>query len=214
MDDHAPSRFALSRRELLALGGAGLATAAQARFSPALAQSPKRGGTLSLRLWDPPHFDPHQTISYKTHIAYSFTHSRLLKHKAGPAVPPGTFPIEGDLAESWSQPNETTYVFKLRKGVRWQNRPPVNGRELTAEDVVYSVERFRTLKGNANAYMLSSLDKVEAIDKHTIKFTLKEPYVWFLDMIANSHAVPIIAKECVEKFGDLKKPESMVGSGP
>ena len=214
MDDHAPSRFALSRRELLALGGAGLATAAQARFSPALAQSPKRGGTLSLRLWDPPHFDPHQTISYKTHIAYSFTHSRLLKHKAGPAVPPGTFPIEGDLAESWSQPNETTYVFKLRKGVRWQNRPPVNGRELTAEDVVYSVERFRTLKGNANAYMLSSLDKVEAIDKHTIKFFLKEPYVWFLDMIANSHAVPIIAKECVEKFGDLKKPESMVGSGP
>jgi peptide/nickel transport system substrate-binding protein len=214
MDDHAPSRFALSRRELLALGGAGLATAAQARFSPALAQTPKRGGTLSLRLWDPPHFDPHQTISYKTHIAYSFTHSRLLKQKAGPAIPPGTFPIEGDLAESWSQPNETTYVFKLRKGVRWQNRPPVNGRELTAEDVVYSVERFRTLKGNANAYMLSSLDKVEAIDKHTIKFTLKEPYVWFLDMIANSHAVPIIAKECVEKFGDLKKPESMVGSGP
>jgi peptide/nickel transport system substrate-binding protein len=214
MDDHAPSHFALSRRELLALGGLGLATAAQARWSPALAQTPKRGGTLSLRLWDPPHFDPHQTISYKTHIAYSFTHSRLLKHKAGPAVPPGTFPIEGDLAESWSQPSETTYVFKLRKGVRWQNRPPVNGRELTAEDVVYSVERFRTLKGNANAYMLSSLDKVEAIDKHTIKFTLKEPYVWFLDMIANSHAVPIIAKECVEKFGDLKKPESMVGSGP
>jgi peptide/nickel transport system substrate-binding protein len=214
MDDHAPSPFALSRRELLALGGAGLATAAQARFSPALAQTPKRGGTLSLRLWDPPHFDPHQTISYKTHIAYSFTHSRLLKHKAGPAMPAGTFPIEGDLAESWSQPSETTYVFKLRKGVRWQNRPPVNGRELTAEDVVYSVERFRTLKGNANAYMLSSLDRVEAIDKHTVKFTLKEPYVWFLDMIANSHAVPIIAKECVEKFGDLKKPESMVGSGP
>jgi peptide/nickel transport system substrate-binding protein len=183
-------------------------------LQPRARPDPKRGGTLSLRLWDPPHFDPHQTISYKTHIAYSFTHSRLLKHKAGPAVPPGTFPIEGDLAESWSQPSETTYVFKLRKGVHWQNRPPVNGRELTAEDVVYSVERFRTLKGNANAYMLSSLDRVEAIDRHTIKFTLKEPYVWFLDMIANSHAIPIIAKECVEKFGDLKKPESMVGSGP
>jgi peptide/nickel transport system substrate-binding protein len=215
MDAHALSKTALSRRELLALGGAGLATAAAtARWSPALAQTPKRGGTLSLRLWDPPHFDPHQTISYKTHIAYSFTHSRLLKHKAGPAIAPGTFPIEGDLAESWSQPNETTYIFKLRKGVRWQNKPPVNGRELTADDVVYSVERFRTLKGNANAYMLSSLDKVEAPDKYTVKFTLKEPYVWFLDMIANSHAVPVIAKECVEKFGDLKKAESVIGSGP
>ena len=216
MDAHTPSKRFLSRRDLLKWGGAGLAAAATtpAVWSPARAQSPKRGGTLSLRLWDPPHWDPHLTISYKTHIAYSFTHSRLLKHKAGPGVQPGTFPIEGDLAESWTQPNETTYVFKLRRGVRWQNKPPVNGRELTADDVVYSVERFKTVTGNANAYMLSSVDKVEAPDKYTVKFTLKEPYVWFLDMLANSHAVAIIAKECVEKFGDLKKYESAVGSGP
>ena len=91
------------------------------------------------------------TISYKTHIALSFTHSRLLKHKAGPGVVPGTFLIEGDLAESWMQPSETTYVFKLRNGVRWHNKPPVNGRELTADDVVFSVNHFLTAKGNANA---------------------------------------------------------------
>jgi peptide/nickel transport system substrate-binding protein len=216
MDAHRPSQQPLTRRDLLKWGGAGVAATAAAPllWTPSAAQSPKRGGTISLRLWDPPHFDPHLTISFKTHIAYSFTHSRLLKHKAGPGIQPGAFSIEGDLAESWSQPNETTYIFKLRKGVRWQNKPPVNGRELTADDVVYSVERFRTVTGNANAYMLSSLDKVEATDKHTVKFTLKEPYVWFLDMLANSHAVAIIAKECVDKFGDLKKPESVVGSGP
>src|SRR4029077_9052690 len=165
----------------------------------ARAQTPKRGGTLSLRLWDPPHWDPHLTVSYKTHILHTFSHSRLLKNRAGPSVVPGTFPFEVALAESWTQPNETTYVFKLRRGVRWQNKPPVNGREVTAEDVVYSVERFRTVKGNANAYMLSSLDRVEALDKHTVRFTLKEPFVWFADMIANPHAVPIIARECVEK---------------
>ena len=216
MDAHTPSKLFLTRRDLLKWSGAGLAAVATApaAWSPARAQSPKRGGTISLRLWDPPHWDPHLTISYKTHIAYSFTHNRLLKHKAGPGIPPGSFPIEGDLAESWTQPNETTYIFKLRRGVRWQNKLPVNGRELTADDVVYSVERFRTITGNANAYMLSSLDKIEAPDKYTVKFTLKEPYVWFLDMLANSHAVAIIAKECVEKFGDLKKPESAVGSGP
>ena len=208
---------ALTRRDLLKAGGGALAATAigpQLGLCAAHAQAPKRGGTLSLRLWDPPHWDPYLTVSYKTHLAYSFTHSRLLKHKAGPAVQPGTFPIEGDLAESWTQPNETTYMFKLRKGVRWQGKPPVNGRELTSEDVVYSVERFRTIKGNANAYMLASLDKVEAPDRYTVKFTLKEPYVWFLDMLANSHAVAIIAKECVEKFGDLKRPEATVGSGP
>jgi hypothetical protein len=82
----------LSRRHLLKLGGAALAGAS---VTPTIvrAQSPKRGGTLAIRTYDPPHFDPFQTISYKTHIALSFTHSRLLKHKAGPGVVPGTFPI-------------------------------------------------------------------------------------------------------------------------
>src|SRR5580765_6288988 len=203
----------LSRRDLLALGGL---TVINTTLAPALvrAQTPKRGGTLSLRTWDPPHFDPFQTISYKTHIALSFTHSRLLKHKAGPSVVPGTFPIEGDLAESWTQPNETTYIFKLRRGVKWHNKPPVNGRELTADDVVFSVNHFLTVKGNANAYMLKSVDKVEAPDPYTVKFTLKEPFVWFLDMLSNPHAVAIVAKEVVDKHGDLKKWESVVGTGP
>ena len=207
----------VNRRDALKLGGvlaAGAVLAPHLSHGPAHAQTPKRGGTINIRAWDPPHWDPHQTISYKTHIAYSFTHSRLLKFRAGPGVSPGTFPIEGDLAESWSQPNETTYLFKLRKGVRWHNKPPVNGRELTAEDVVYSIDRFRTVKGNANAYMLSSVDKVEAPDKYTVKITLKEPYVWLLDMLANSHAVPIIARECVDKYGDLKRHEATIGTGP
>ncbi len=204
----------LSRRDLLKLGATGAALAPMMSPFPASAQTPKRGGTLSLRLWDPPHWDPHLTVSYKTHIAYSFTHSRLVKHKAGPGVQPGTFPLEGDLAESWTQPNENTYVFKLRRGVKWHNKPPVNGRELVADDVVYTLERFRTVKGNANAYMLAALDRVEAVDKYTVKFTLKEPYAWFLDILANPHAVCIVAKECVEKFGDLKKPEATVGTGP
>jgi peptide/nickel transport system substrate-binding protein len=205
----------LSRRDLLTAGGL---TLAGTTLTPRLAraQAPKRGGTLSLRLWDPPHFDLHAPggLSYKLHIALTFTHSRLVKPKAGPNVQPGTFPIEGDLAESWTQPNETTYVFKLRRGVRWQNKPPVNGRELTADDVVYSVNRFLTTKGNANAFMLASVDKVEATDKYTVKFTLKEPFAWFLDAMANPMAVAIVAKECVDKFGDLKKWESVVGTGP
>jgi len=204
----------LSRRHLLKLGGAALAGASMAP-AVAWAQTPKRGGTLAIRTWDPPHFDPFQTISYKTHIALSFTHSRLLKHKAGPSVAPGTFPVEGDLAESWTQsPDQKTYEFKLRRGVKWHNKPPVNGRELTADDVVFSVNHFLSVKGNANAYMLKAVDKVEATDKYTVKFTLKEPFVWFLDMISNPHAVAIVAKEVVEKYGDLKKPESVIGTGP
>ena len=206
----------LSRRDLLKAGGALAASTAgmQVGLHRAHAQTPKRGGTISLRLWDPPHFDPHLTISYKTNILYTFTHSRLLKYKAGPGVQPGSFLLEGDLAESWTQPTETAYVFKLRKGVRWHTKPPVNGRELTADDVKYTFDRFVNEKGNAYRNMMAALDKVDVVDKYTVKFTLKEPYVWFLDMVANPMALAIIAKEAVEKFGDLKKPDAVVGTGP
>ena len=202
----------LSRRALI-IGGVGLAAAATVPH-PVRAQAPRRGGVLTIRGWDPPHFDTMLTTAYRVHIPITFTHSRLIRHKAGPAVAPGSFALEGDLAESWTQTNETTYVFKLRRGVRFHPKPPVNGRELTADDVVYSINRFVTVKGNPSAYMLRALDKVEATDKHTVKFTLKEPFAWFLDVVANPVSLPIVARECVEKFGDLKKAESVVGTGP
>src|SRR5215831_6182147 len=112
-----------SRRDLLALSGLTLAGTALTPSALHAQQTPKRGGTLTLRVWDPPHFDPYLVIAFKTQIVYSFTHSRLLKHKAGPPVAPGSFILEGDLAESWAQPSETTYVFRLRKGVRWHPKP-------------------------------------------------------------------------------------------
>jgi peptide/nickel transport system substrate-binding protein len=205
----------LSRRELLIAGGL---TTAGSLIAPSLAraQTPKRGGTLSLRLWDPPHFDLHAAggLSYKLHIPMTFTHSRLVRTKTGPNVAPGTFPIEPDLAESWTQPNETTYVFKLRRGVKWHPKPPMNGRELVADDVVYTINRFQQTKGHANAPLLSSVEKCEAVDKYTVKFTLKAPYAWFLDILASPMVVAIVAKEASEKFGDLKKPESFIGTGP
>ena len=202
----------LSRRSLIA-GALGITGTA---FLPRAgrAQTPKRGGVLTLRTWDPPHFDAMLTTAYRVQIPATFTHSRLLRHKAGPSVAPGSLTLEGDLAESWTQPNETTYVFKLRRGARWHAKPPVNGREVTADDVVYSVNRFLTVKGNPSAYMLRPVERVEATDKLTVKFTLKEPFAWFLDVIANPMSLPIVARECVEKFGDLKKAESVVGTGP
>jgi peptide/nickel transport system substrate-binding protein len=207
--------MSLSRRELLIAGGL---TAAGAAIAPSIAkaQTPKRGGTLSLRLWDPPHFDLHAAggLSYKLHIPMSFTHSRLVRHKTGPSVVPGTFQFEPDLAESWTQPNENTYVFKLRRGVKWHPKPPMNGREFVADDVVYTINRFLTTKGHANAHMLKAVDKVDAVDKYTVKFSLKEPSAWFLDTLASPMVVGMVAKEASEKFGDLKKPESFIGTGP
>src|SRR5438309_10743316 len=207
----------LTRRELLKTsGGALLAATASAALTvePAAAQTPRRGGVFRLAMQlDPQGFDPHATVSFVTMIPLSFSHSRLVKVKAGPSVKPGTYPIEPDVAESWTRSNDTTYVFKLRKDVRWHNKPPVNGRELTADDVKYTYDRFLTIAGNPNKPVLEYIDRIEAVDKHTVKFTLKEPNAWFLDLLAST-STWIIAKECVEKFGDLKKVESVVGTGP
>jgi len=206
----------LTRRSVLATGAAAavLAATGPQLVTPAQAQTPKRGGTFRMTvLADPLHFDPHQTLSFVTMVPLSFVYSRLVKVKAGPSVKPMTYPIEPDLAESWTQTSDTTYVFKLRKGVRWHNKPPVNGRELTADDIKYTYERFLSIAGNPNKPVLEYVDKIEAVDKHTVKFTLKEPNAWFLDLLAST-STWIVAKECVEKFGDLKKVESVVGTGP
>ena len=182
---------------------------------PAEAQTPKRGGVFRIRGEDATTgFDPHLFSNHhRISTNLSFTHSRLVKVKAGPSIVPGTLPVEGDLAESWTQPNDRTYVFRLRKGVRWHPKPPVNGRELTAEDVKYTYERFLSIKGNPNRSMLGAIEKIDAPDKYTVRFMLNEPSGWFVDYLAQT-VMWVVPREAVEQFGDLKRPEAVIGTGP
>jgi peptide/nickel transport system substrate-binding protein len=208
----------VTRRALLHAGLAASVTLATRPFqhAPALwaaeVGQPKRGGILRVRGYDPPHFDPHLTFNVRTHTTLSFVYSRLVRYKVGAEIPPGTFRIEPDIAARWETPDDTTYVFHLRHGVHWQNKPPVNGRELVAEDVQFTFDRFLAEQGNPFRYMLEPVDRVEVVDRYTVQFRLKEPYVWLLDILANK--MWIIAREVVEHYGDLKKPESAIGTGP
>jgi peptide/nickel transport system substrate-binding protein len=208
------------RRDLLKAGlAAGVTLSTWPLHHPAAlwgaeAGQPKRGGILRVRGWDPVHFDPHQTFSFKTHTTLSFVYSRLVRHKIGPDVRTGTFIVEPDLAERWEAPDDTTYIFHLRQGVRWHNKPPLNGRELVAEDVKFTYDRFMTEPGNANRYILDPVERVEVVDRYTVKFLLKEPYVWLVSALAYPWSTWIIAPEVVQQFGDLKKPETAIGTGP
>jgi peptide/nickel transport system substrate-binding protein len=210
----------VSRREILK---AGLAAGAVVSGWPLIDQRalwseelgpPKRGGILRVRGYDPVHFDPHLTINFKTNNTLSFVYSKLVRHKVGGEIRPGTFIVEPDLAERWETPDETTYIFHLRKGVKWHNKPPVNGRELVAEDVKFSYDRFLTEKGNADRYILELVDRIEIVDRYTVKFLLKEPYVWLVDVLANPRSMWIMAPEVMEKYGDFKKVETAIGTGP
>ena len=119
-----------------------------------------------------------------------------------------------DLAETWEQKDDVTYVFRLRQGVKFHNVPPVNGRELTSEDVKYSIERQMTNQPGKFQHAYFFLDKLASIqtpDKYTIVFKTKEPYAPFLNYIASPWTV-IVAREVVEKHGDLQR--HAIGTGP
>jgi peptide/nickel transport system substrate-binding protein len=223
METRHPTRHpvpGMSRRSLLQAGlAAGMTVSAWPLSDPPIlwgagAGPPRRGGILRVRGYDPPHFDPHLTLNFKTNNTLSFVYNKLVRHKVGPEIRPGTFLVEPDLAERWEALDDTTYVFHLRQGVKWHNKPPVNGRELVAEDVKFTYNRFLTEPGNPLRFMLDPVDRVEVVDRYTVKFLLKEPFVWLVNVLANPTGTWIIAREVVEKYGDLKQAESAIGTGP
>jgi peptide/nickel transport system substrate-binding protein len=194
----------ISRREALKAGlAAGAALSAWPLYTPPMLWGgepgqPRWGGLLRVRGGDPPHFDPHLTINNYTNYLLSFTHSRLVRHKVGADVQPGTFIVEPDLAERWESLDDTTYVFYLRQGVKWHHKPPLNGRELVADDVKFTYDRFLTERGNANRYMLEPVERVEVVDRYTVKFLLKEPFVWLVNTLAYPWSTWIVAPEMVQ----------------
>lgn len=210
-------RGAMSRRKFLGVM-AGTAAALPfldlSRVSLAAEKGkPKKGGQFIFPMdYEPVHFDPHistnQAILYFTNMAMS----GLLRCKTGLGSDPEKWQFIPDLAESYKQEDEVTYTFQLRKGVKWHNLPPVNGREFNAEDVKYSFERIATPKaGFDRRTMFTVVDKLEILDNYKIKFVLKEPYAPFIPYVASPFN-KIVAREVVEKDGDAKK--TLVGTGP
>src|SRR5207247_11456343 len=67
---------------------------------------------------------------------------------------------------------------------------------------------------NPEREMLESVDRLEVVDRYTVQFRLKEPFVGLLDILATPLCMWIIAPEVVAKYGDLKKVETAIGTGP
>src|SRR5262245_42190186 len=81
--------------------------------------------------------------------------------------------IRKTLVTDWQMQSPSAWIFKLRQGVRFHNRPPVNGRELVAEDVKYSYE---LLKDKAQYSTRAALVKTITVrDKYTLRLELAMP---------------------------------------
>ncbi|VEJ34957.1 Glutathione-binding protein gsiB precursor [Aedoeadaptatus ivorii] len=115
--------------------------------------------------------------------------------------------MENRLAESIEQPDETSYVVKLRSGVKFSS-----GEELTSEDVAFSLDRAS--KSDSYAYIFEKIDPAsyDTSDPAVLKFKLKEPDVSFKAALAHP-AASIVSKKAVEADPDKAEREP-VGTGP
>ena len=130
---------------------------------------------------------------------------------------------KGQLAESWSQPDPLTYIVKVRQGVHWHDKAPMNGRELTAQDVEYNFHRILGLgsgftEPSANVaygkWAGVNVESITATDKWTVEFKLKELNLGALGAILDDECVWIYPPEVIKEHGDIQDWRNVVGTGP
>lgn len=165
----------ITRREFItkvSILGAAAAISPALLPSPALSSTPKKGGRFRIALNDfatTDTLDP--SLNYtkmQLHLNYQIRNTLIETGPGGNLQP--------ELAESWeATPDAKTWTFRLRKGVEFHN-----GKSLEAEDIVYSyqIHTGENSKSAAKA-LIAAVEEIKAIDKHTVKFVLKEGDVDF-----------------------------------
>ena len=114
------------------------------------------------------------------------------------------------IAASWSTPDPLTWDIRLRPGVRFHD-----GSELTAEDVVYSLERPLSIKGSPGGYAayVKPIVSKQIVDRHTVRLKTGAPYGPLLQDLA---LVLIVSKRAAEKADseDFDSGKAAIGTGP
>lgn len=177
----------------------GVLTLLVASLLPALAQT--RGGTLRVgQARSPVSLDPALGISlHEFHILYSI-YDGLVGYDENLALKPA-------LAESWQRSDSRTYVFKLRKGVKFHD-----GTDFDAAAVKWNVERILDPATKARVRDLDVIEAVEVVDSHTVRLRLKTPTGLLPAFLAERGGLmvsPSAAKRLGPDFG-----RSPVGTGP
>jgi len=130
--------------------------------------------------------------------------------------------IGGDLAARWEQPDAETWLFHLDPRARWQPRAPLDGRAVTANDIVAHLRRAMDLArtGRLPAAQrqedMLRMRAVTALDELTVRVTTDGPDPFLLHTLAARLAF-VQAPEAVEAFGKtwhLQRADEVVGSGP
>lgn len=171
--------------------------------SPSTAQAaePKQGGWMTVSTDSTAvGLDPHIAIAFASSTYFEHCYESLLRYTKD-------MTLEPSLATSWEQPDHLTYIFHLRKGVKFHD-----GGDFTAEDVKFTFERILDPKTNCpRKTYFESIDKIEILDPYKVKFSMSQPYPPFLNVAATWYG-SIVSKATVEKHGSLQS--EVIGTGP
>jgi peptide/nickel transport system substrate-binding protein len=174
-----------------------------APLGPALAAGPEGQLTWAVHIsLAPTWFDPAETPGMITpYMVLYALHDALVKPMPGQPKAPG-------LAESWSVSKDgLVYEFVLRKGALFHNGDPV-----TADDVKFSLERYR---GTAAKLLKERVAGVDTPDATHVRVRLKQPWPDFLTFYTNATGAGwIVPRRYVEKVGDEGFKKAPVGAGP
>jgi peptide/nickel transport system substrate-binding protein len=151
--------------------------------------------------------DPHLTATTPDKGLLNWMFNGLVRIKPGQVSPEF---IEPDIAESWtSNAAGTEWTFHLRPGVQCHH----DYGEFTAEDAAYSLKRAATKATSSFSSDFASLEKIEPLDKLSLKLTLKNPVPGFLGYLVNYHGGNMVCKKAAEEMKEnfAKMP---IGTGP
>lgn len=205
-DSKAPATKAVSSRAASAA-----ATAAASGIASTTTPTPQAGGTFTT--WDQGvqinNPDIQQTTSSGTQALAQYVQDGLMMLDEEKS---GQFTLKPQLVTSWEQADPTTLVLKVRDGVKFANVAPLNGRALTADDVVYSLKRMATATASFPRHnWFKDVASWEATDPTTVKITTKQPVAALTYFLAHPWTT-VIAKEQVDQDGGQLK--TLMGSGP
>ena len=178
------------------------------------------GGELRLSVAKmPDHLDPHQTTSVNTLTwGPGLVYSRLFKFAtdSNSGDRQSSFSLTNDvvcdLCTSWRRIGNLKFEISLREDITWHDTPPVNGRTLTAEDVVQSYRRQAT-PGWANAALLENVAEFNVIDMFTLEIVLTEPDPDIFYKLAHGGS-SIVPPELYSHNPDILLENLAIGSGP